>query len=139
MADVAELTRRRKESPNGAGHYHVADRYPYRVRALIDGVVVASSEAAMILKEVGASVYNPSFYFPAGDVELDHFQLEDGYTTRCPIKGDASYWHFTGPSGSIERAAWSYEEPVEYSQMIAGHVGFDQRFATLEISPVDPQ
>lgn len=136
MADVADLTQRRKDSPNGAGHYHITDRYPFRVRILIGGVEVASSENAMILKEVGKSVYNPSFYIPASDVSLEHLEREAGYTTHCPIKGEASYWRHTGGGQPIERAAWSYEDPLEYSAMLAGHLGFDQRFATVEISPL---
>ncbi len=134
MADVSALTQRRKDSPNGAGHYHVTDRYPYHVRVLIDGQEVASSSDVKILKEVGKSLYNPSFYFPPGDVDLTHLEREEGYTTSCPIKGDASYWRFLGSGSPMERAAWSYETPLEYSNMIAGHLGFDQRIATLEIS-----
>ena len=137
MADVAELTKRRKDSPNGAGHYHITEPYPYRVRALIDGTVVASSNNAVILKEVGKSVYNPAFYFPRSDVDLGRFQLEEGHSTHCPIKGDASYWRYLGQPQPIERAAWSYEAPLEYSHMIAGHLGFDQRLVALEISPIN--
>lgn len=62
-------------------------------------------------------------------------ERESGYTTHCPIKGEASYWALTGAGEAIPRAAWSYESPLEYSSMIAGHMGFDHRFATIEISP----
>ena len=134
MADATTLTTRRKESPNGAGHYHITDRYPFRVRALIDGVEVANSDQVMILKEVGGSVYNPAFYFPPGDVDRSTLEREAGFTTECPIKGTASYWRYTGAT-PIERVAWSYDTPLAYSQMIAGHLGFDQRKVTLEISP----
>jgi len=134
MADVAKLTGRRKESPNGAGHYHITDRYPFRVRALVGGVEVANSDQVLILKEVGGSVYNPAFYFPPGDVDLSKLEREPGFTTECPIKGTASYWRYAGPA-PIERLAWSYDTPLAYSQMIAGHLAFDQRHVTLEISP----
>ena len=135
MTDLADLTSRRKASPNGAGHYHVTERYPYQVRARIDGTVVASSNQVMILKEVGASVYNPAFYFPPGDVELGRFQREESFSTRCPIKGDAAYWRYVGGAQPLERVAWSYEVPLEYSGMIARHLSFDQRHVTLEIAP----
>ena len=136
MPDGAKLTQRRKDSPNGAEHYHVTDRYPFRVRALIDGTAVASSRNVLILKEVGGSLYNPAFYFPLGEVDLARFEREDGYTTTCPIKGEASYWRYAGPP-RLERVAWSYDEPLEYSRMIAGHLGFDQRYVTLELAPPD--
>ncbi len=130
-----ELVERRKASPHGAGHYHLADPYPYEMRISIAGQQVARSTRAIVLKEVGKSLYNPSFYVPAADVALGLFEREAGYSTYCPIKGEASYWHFRGSSGGIDRAAWSYEAPMDYSEMIAGHFGFDQRFATIEISP----
>ena len=135
MPNIAELTQRRKDSPNGAGHYHIAERYPYRVRALIDGAVVASSNNVVILKEVGTSVYNPAFYFPSDDVDLSRFEREVGYSTTCPIKGEASYWRYVGAPQPVERVAWSYETPLEYSHMIAGYLGFDQGHVTLEIAP----
>lgn len=139
MKEIQEqtLTQRRKDSPNGAGHYHIADIYPNRIRVSIAGTEVADTTNAVILKEVGKSVYNPSFYIPRKDVKVECFRREDGYTTACPIKGDASYLAFIGTASTIERAAWSYEAPLDYSQMIAGHIGFDQRYATIEISPLD--
>ena len=134
MADTTILTTRRRESPNGAGHYHVTDRYPFRVRALVGGVEVANSDQVMILKEVGGSVYNPAFYFPPDDVDLSKLEREASYATECPIKGTASYWRYPGPA-PVERIAWSYDAPLPYSQMIQGHLAFDQRKVTLEISP----
>lgn len=133
---IDTMMERRKASPNGAGHYHISDDYPYRIRVSINGQEVASTTNAIILKEVGKSVYDPGFYIPAEDVKKDLFKLESGFTTHCPIKGEASYWEFVGGTEPIRRAAWSYEEPLEYSSMIAKHLSFDQRFATIEISPV---
>lgn len=131
MADGSVLLERRKESPAGAGHYHVTDTYPHRVDVRIGGRNVASSRAAKVLKEAGRSLYDPSFYLPAEDVALELFEREEGFTTHCPVKGEASYWRYVGGPQPIERAAWSYEEPLPYSGVIAGHLGFDQRFATL--------
>ncbi len=128
---IQSFTQRRKDSPRGAGHYHVADRFGQRMSVTIAGREVASSERVIILKEVGASVYNPVFYFPQEDVRMELFEKVSDRTTHCPIKGDASYWSFAGDKQSIENAVWSYENPIPYSDMIAGHIGFDQRFASL--------
>ncbi len=128
---IKSLTQRRKDSPSGAGHYHVADRFGQRMSVTIAGREVASSDRVIILKEVGASVYNPVFYFPRKDVRMDLFEKVSDYTTHCPIKGDASYWSFVADGQSIENAAWSYENPIPYSDMIAGHIGFDKRFASV--------
>ena len=136
MSDNNVLLQRRKESPNGAGHYHLAEAYPYRLRARIGDTEIADTTNAVILKEVGKSLYNPSFYIPAEDVDLSAFEREEGFTTACPIKGDASYWTYTGGADPVARIAWSYDEPLEYSAAIAGHLGFDQRYVTLEIAPL---
>lgn len=136
MSDSPDsMIQRRKDSPAGAGHYHIADRYPFRVTVSIGGREVASSDDAIILKEVGKSVYNPSFYLPRGDVEVDLLRKEPGFSTHCPIKGEASYWAYVGGTEPIDRAAWSYDAPLDYSGMIEGRIGFDQRYATIEIKP----
>ena len=109
MTDLADLTSRRKASPNGAGHHHITERYPYQVRALTDGTVVASLNQVMILKEVEKSVHNPAFYFPPGDVQPGRVQREEGFSTRCRIKGDASYWRYVGGAQPLEGVVWSYE------------------------------
>ena len=136
---IVTLTQRRRDSPNGAGHFHVADPYHYRISVRIDGVEVAASTDTIILKEVGKSLYNPSFYFPRKDVNVDLLRRVDGYSTYCPIKGQASYWDFVADGITIEKAMWSYDQPLHYSEMISGHFGFDQRFATIEISPQTPE
>jgi len=128
---LKSFTQRRKDSPGGAGHYHVADRFGQRMSVTIAGREVASSDRVIILKEVGTSVYNPVFFFPREDVQMDLFEKVPNLRTHCPIKGDASYWSFVADGQSIENAVWSYENPLPYSNMIAGYLGFDPRFASL--------
>ncbi len=132
MSDSPILIRRR-ESPNGAGHWHITDPYPSAIHVRIGGVVVAETEEALVLKEVGRSVYNPTFYIPMKDTRMEVFKREDGFTTACPIKGEASYFHYVGDGEQIERAAWAYEDPLPYSEMLKGHIGFDQRWATISL------
>lgn len=85
------------------------------------------------MKEVGRSVYNPSFYIPMHDTRMEMFEKEEGFTTACPIKGEASYFHYVAGDHRIERAAWAYEDPLPYSDMLKRHIGFDQRWATIEL------
>ncbi|PIQ62699.1 MAG: hypothetical protein COV99_05345 [Bacteroidetes bacterium CG12_big_fil_rev_8_21_14_0_65_60_17] len=133
MSDDNPMLTRRKESPAGAGHWHITELYPHTIRVRIGDVVVAETDAALILKEVGRTVYNPSFYIPVRDTRMELVEKEDGFTTACPIKGEATYFHYAGNGERIEWAAWAYEDPLPYSDMLRGHVGFDQRWATLEI------
>ena len=99
---LAAFAQRRRDSPGGPGHYHMADPYGYRLKVRIGGVEVADSTDAIVLKEVGKSLYNPSFYIPLKDVNLDLLHRIDGYATHCPIKGEASYWDFSHDGTTIE-------------------------------------
>jgi hypothetical protein len=56
MDDATALTKRRKDSPQGAGHNHLTHRYTVRVRALKGGVEVANTDHVRIINEVGGTV-----------------------------------------------------------------------------------
>lgn len=81
--------------------------------------VLADSAGALALKESG---YPPAIYFPATDVALEQLKPVDG-TTRCPFKGEASYFGLAA-GDSDDRVAWVY--PSTYSEVadIAGYVAF---------------
>ena len=44
--------------------------------------------------------------------------------TRCPYKGEASYWSVRAGGKVAEDAAWSYPEPIEGAPPLAGYVAF---------------
>ena len=54
----------------------------------VDGVVVARTERARVLREGSLP---PRYYLPREDVRTD-LLVATAHTTRCPFKGDASYW-----------------------------------------------
>lgn len=78
--------------------------------------LVADSSRAQILEEAG---YPPVVYFPREDVRLDRLTPVEG-TTRCPFKGEASY--FAASAG--DRVAWTYAETYDEVAVIAGHIAF---------------
>jgi uncharacterized protein (DUF427 family) len=85
------------------------------VRVTAGGELIAASERAVVLSETG---HPNRWYLPREDVRV---QLRESATeTHCPYKGDARYWSIDG----IEDAAWSYEEPFDGVQAIAGRVCF---------------
>lgn len=55
-------------------------------------------------------------------------------TTRCPYKGDATYWHVRTPAGLAEDAAWSYETPLPDAGKAIGHVSFAGDDVEVEVS-----
>lgn len=90
------------------------------VTASLDGVVVASSERALVLAEAS---YPPVYYFPREDVALEHFTSTD-HETYCPYKGECSYFSVEAGGRSETNAAWSYERPYDAVAEIADHIAF---------------
>lgn len=114
-------------------HYAVIDSYPRKVSYYLGDVKIAESENALILKEVGRSVYNPVFYIPKEDL-LVSLEKDESKNSYCPIKGDASYWTMKG-APKDPYFAWSYEDPLPRSKKIEGHVAFNESFLRFESRP----
>jgi len=88
-----------------------------RVRVVIDDTLLADTIHAIELRERG---YPPRQYLPREDVRMD-WLTPSQTETHCPFKGDASYYTF----GEHEDVAWSYEQPIDEMQAIAGRLAFD--------------
>lgn len=90
----------------------------YSVRA--GGAVLAETTNAIELSE---GDYPPVIYFPRADIAMA-FLDESDQTTKCPHKGQASYYSIVTKSQTLENAAWSYEDPKADVADIAGHLAF---------------
>ena len=51
-------------------------------------------------------------------------RARDEHKTRCPYKGEASYYSIRADAGSAENAIWTYEQPLADVAEIAGHMAF---------------
>jgi uncharacterized protein (DUF427 family) len=92
---------------------------------------LASSEACLLVDEQDHGLV---VYFPREDVDLSRLEATDR-TSRCPYKGDASYWRLA--SGGDE-VGWSYEEPYPEVARIAGYVAFYQDRVSVTIGVATP-
>jgi uncharacterized protein (DUF427 family) len=81
---------------------------PKRVRVEVAGETIADSRRAMLLHESGLQ---PVYYFPPEDVRADVLQPSDKHT-RCPKKGEASYYTIRVRDRVIEHGAWYYPDPI---------------------------
>jgi uncharacterized protein (DUF427 family) len=104
-----------------------------RIRAVVAGETVIDSNLAMLLHEGG---HLPVYYFPPDDVRPDLLEPSD-HTTRCPHKGEASYWSIKVGRRVVPNAIWSYREPIEPVAFIAGYMApywnlIDEWFAEEE-------
>lgn len=93
-----------------------------------DGAILAETSRAQELRE-GAR--EPVIYIPREDVAMALFERSPTQTT-CPYKGQASYFSYAGPDGTIKDAAWSYETPKDDVAGIAGHLAFYPNKVTVE-------
>jgi len=120
------MRHRAHEGNNGSGdalHHDpriTLERFRGEVKILLDGVALASSSQALVLRESG---YAPVYYFPRGDVQMA-LLVRTGHSTYCPHKGHASYWTIKSGEKVMENAAWSYESPYDGVRAIKGCIAF---------------
>ncbi len=96
-----------------------------RVKVVFGGVTIADSGAALRVEETG---HGPVYYVPGKDVRLDLMRPTEQHT-RCPFKGEASYWTIELPAdaGSARRsenAVWAYPSPYDEVSRLAGYYAF---------------
>jgi uncharacterized protein (DUF427 family) len=100
-----------------------------RFQVSVDGVVLADSDAAVIVFETGLP---PRYYFPRTAVNFAHLTPTDT-VTACPYKGRTSaYWSVP----SAPDVAWSYDFPTANLLPIAGHVAFFNEQVDLTVDGV---
>ncbi|WP_299965341.1 DUF427 domain-containing protein [uncultured Roseobacter sp.] len=84
------------------------------------GAVLGESSAALELTE---GSYPPVIYFPRDDIAMAFLDRTDK-STRCPHKGDASYFSVVTKSTTLSNVAWSYEDPKAAVAEIKDHLAF---------------
>jgi len=85
------------------------------VRATWHGAVVAESNHTVLVEG--------NHYFPATDVVTEHFRPSSTHS-RCPWKGEASYYTVNVGDATNPDAAWYYPEPFAAAEQIRGYVAF---------------
>jgi uncharacterized protein (DUF427 family) len=93
---------------------------PKRIRVQVGGETIADSRRAMLLHESGLQ---PIYYFPPEDVRRDVLERSDRHT-RCPKKGEASYFTIRAGGRVIEDGAWYYPEPIADAPPIKDLIAF---------------
>jgi uncharacterized protein (DUF427 family) len=107
-----------------------------RVKVVFGGVTIADSGAALRVEETG---HGPVYYVPGKDVRLDLMRPTEQHT-RCPFKGEASYWTIELPAdaGSARRsenAVWAYPSPYDEVSRLAGyHAFYPNRVDSITVS-----
>ncbi|HEX6002257.1 MAG TPA: DUF427 domain-containing protein [Hyphomicrobiaceae bacterium] len=113
----------------GPEHQITIEPNPQRVRVIFNGHVVADTRRALSLRE---AAYPPVQYIPRADIDMSVFQRST-HASRCPYKGEASYYSLRVNGCRSENAAWSYEVPYPAVAAIKDHLAFyPDRVASIE-------
>jgi uncharacterized protein (DUF427 family) len=93
---------------------------PKRIRVIVGGETIADSRRAMLLHESG---HQPIYYFPPEDVRADTLERSERHT-RCPKKGEASYYTIRTLDRVVDAGAWYYPHPIAGAPPIKDLIAF---------------
>ena len=116
------------------------DRPDYRVDVLRRRNVVTVRAGERLLGRTTSALlvdeqdHGLVFYIPETDVNFDLLAATDD-RSRCPFKGDASYWRLIDGDDSV---AWTYRDPYPEVARIRGHVAFYQDRVSVELGVATP-
>ncbi|MGH7794821.1 MAG: DUF427 domain-containing protein [Candidatus Binatia bacterium] len=117
----SNVTQQRVPIHGDPGHWIHVSESPRHVRVLFGRETIADSKRVKLVRE--AEVL-PAYYFPKEDVRTDLF-MPSRHTSRCPVKGDASYWSVQVGNQRADDAVWSYTAPLAGAVSLTGHFAFD--------------
>ncbi|MBM3462803.1 MAG: DUF427 domain-containing protein [Armatimonadetes bacterium] len=83
----------------------------------------ASWNGAIIAESKNTVVVEGNHYFPPQDIHREYF-TESGTHTRCPWKGEASYYHVEVNGQRNADSAWYYPSTSDAAKNIEGYVAF---------------
>jgi len=93
---------------------------PNRVRVRLGEKVIADTRRALTLFEAS---YPRVQYVPRADVDMSLLK-RTAHATRCPYKGQASYYTIEADGRMAENAVWTYKTPIPAVAEIASHLAF---------------
>ena len=108
------------QTPPPPGQALYLEPTPKRIRVIVAGETVADSRRAMMLHESG---HQPIYYFPPEDIRSDLLERSDRHT-RCPKKGEASYYTIRVGDHVVDAGAWYYPDPIETAPEIKDLIAF---------------
>jgi len=134
----SEITRVKDAIHNSADPRHFMKLKPVdrRIRISHEGIVLAQSQNALRVLEVGHDLYDPAFYVPKSDVVVS-LRLSQT-TSNCPLKGDAQYYDLIDDQGTVIETdiAWTYTKPYMFAQPLTDHVAFVASHVSIEEAPL---
>lgn len=118
--------------------YHRVDALPSsrHVRIVLAGEPVAETRRPHLLFETN---HPTRYYIPQEDVRMDLLEPSERHT-RCPYKGEASYWNARIGDEVFPDIVWSYLDPLPECPKIRGLLAFfNERVDTYVDGELQPR
>lgn len=77
----------------------------------------------IIAESSNTKIVENNHYFPPEDIKKEFLKPSDSHT-RCPWKGEASYYHIKVQDEINEDAAWYYPQASHAAKPIENYVAF---------------
>lgn len=122
-------------NPASDEHYMELHRLEGSARVSVRGEPLAQSDDVLVVQEVGAKPYDPVLYFPRGGIAMAQLQANQ-HLSRCPLKGEASYFDVDTREHTDLDIAWSYQEILEFDAELVhlrDRIAFDRNHPAVEI------
>jgi uncharacterized protein (DUF427 family) len=85
------------------------------MQATWNSTTIAESDKTVVIEG--------NHYFPPESVNKDYLKPSSTHT-KCPWKGEASYYHIVVNGETNKDAAWYYPEPKPAASEIKDHIAF---------------
>lgn len=85
------------------------------IQAIWNNEVIAESDATIVIEG--------NHYFPPSSIKQEYFNNTETHT-KCPWKGEASYYDIEVDGDVNKDAAWYYPEVSELAKSIKGYIAF---------------
>jgi len=127
MSETEQITMVKEaiHNPDELRHFMRVKNVDKTVSASINGQEIARSNYVLKVQEAGHDLYDPVYYFPKKDVQMEAL-VRTEKSTHCPLKGDTEYFDINFADTTLENSAWHYSQPYSRSKMLQEHIGFDQ-------------
>jgi len=127
LAKIKEIIRR----PDNADHMMRIKPISGKVQIRTHDQILAESENACWIMEIGKDVYDPVVYVPLADVTKARHKTDK--RTHCPLKGDCCYYSFE--IDGCDNLAWQYDEPMVFARQLEDMAGFDASRVVVMLLP----
>lgn len=128
---MAEQTVPGCRDPREADHPITITPAPDTIRVTFAGHTIAETHRALILREDG---HPPIAYLPREDVHTEVLKAT-ATRTRCPFKGEASYYDIAVEGKVADDAVWTYDTPCPAVAPVAAFLAFYDDQVTIEGVP----